>query len=135
MFCSKCGASNSDDASFCGNCGNSLRNPSDTMPPQQSQPAYPTPPPGPQGNRKDPIVAGILNLFIGLGYLYLGYRKVFGLPTILFVIVVFLVDILLTGLTLGLAPLILAILLAYDGYVKAKGEKGYVNTEPALLYQ
>jgi len=105
------------------------------MPPQQSQPAYPTPPPGPQGNRKDPIVAGILILFIGLGYLYLGYRKVFGLPTILFVIVVFLVDILLTGLTLGLAPLILAILLAYDGYVKAKGEKGYVNTEPALLYQ
>jgi hypothetical protein len=26
-------------------------------------------------------------------------------------------------------------LLAYDGYVKAKGEKGYINTEPALLYQ
>ena len=35
----------------------------------------------------------------------------------------------------GLIPLILAILLAYDGYVKAKGEKGYINTEPALLYQ
>ena len=135
MFCSKCGASNSDDASFCGKCGNPLRNPSDAMSTQQSQPAYVTPPPVPQGNRKDPIIAGFLNLFIGLGYLYLGYRKVFGLPTILFVIVLFLVDILVGIFTLGLVPLILAILLAYDGYVKAKGDKGYINTEPALLYQ
>jgi len=81
------------------------------------------------------VIAGILNLFVGLGYLYLGYRKVFGLPTILFVVVYFLVDVLLGAFTLGLVPLILAILVAYDGYIKAKGEKGYVNTEPALLYQ
>jgi len=104
-------------------------------PPQQSQPANVTPPPVPQGNRKDPVIAGVLNLFIGLGYLYLGYRKVFGLSTILFVIVYFLVDIVLAFFTLGLVPLILAILVAYDGYVKAKGEKGYVSTEPVLLYQ
>jgi len=87
------------------------------------------------GNRKDPIIAGLLNLFIGLGYLYLGYRKVFGLPTILFVIVYFFIDIFLGIFTLGLVPLILAILVAYDGYVKARGEKGYISTEPALLYQ
>ncbi|MGD0319015.1 MAG: zinc-ribbon domain-containing protein [Nitrososphaerales archaeon] len=135
MFCSECGAPNSDDVSFCGKCGNPLKNPSSAMPSQQSQPAYASPPPVQQGNRKSPIVAAFLNLFIGLGYLYLGYRKVFGLPTILFVILVFLVDILLTRLTFGLVPLIIAILLAYDGYVKARGEKGYVNTEPALLYQ
>ena len=135
MFCSKCGAPNSDDATFCGKCGNPLKSPSSAAPPQQSQPAYVTPPPVPQGNRKDPIIAGVLNLFIGLGYLYLGYRKVLGLPTILFVIVVLLVDIVLGFFTFGLVPLIVAILLAYDGYVKAKGEKGYINTEPALLYQ
>jgi uncharacterized membrane protein YvbJ len=135
VFCSKCGAPNSDDATFCGKCGNPLRNPSDTMPSQQSQPAYATPPPAPQSNRKDPLIAGFLNLFIGLGYLYLGYRKVFGLPTILFVVVVLLINIVTGIFTLGLVPLILAILLAYDGYVKAKGEKGYINTEPALLYQ
>lgn len=135
MLCSKCGAPNSDDALFCGTCGNSLRNPSGATPPQQSQPAYDAPPPGQQGKRKDPVIAGILNLFVGLGYLYLGYRKVFGLPTILFVVVYFLVDVLLGAFTLGLVPLILAILVAYDGYIKAKGEKGYVNTEPALLYQ
>ncbi len=105
------------------------------MPPQQPQPAYGTPPPAPQGNRKDPVIAGILNLFIGLGYLYLGYRRVFGLPTILFVIVVLLINVVTGIFTLGLVPLILAILLAYDGYVKARGEKGYVDTEPALLYQ
>jgi len=41
-----------------------------------------------------------------------------------------------TGIfTFGLFPFILAILLAYDGYIKAKGEKGYIYTEPALLYQ
>lgn len=134
MFCSKCSASNSDDASFCSKCGNSLRNQSSAVPPQQSQPAYVTPPPV-QGNRKDPIVAGILNLFIGLGYLYLGYRKVLGLPTILFVFVLLIVDVLLGIFTFGLVPLILTVLVAYDGYIKAKGEKGYLNTEPALLYQ
>jgi len=135
VFCGKCGAPNDEDASFCVKCGNPLRDLSSATPPQQPQPANVTPPPVPQGNRKDPVVAGVLNLFVGLGYLYLGYRKVLGLPTILFVVVYFLVNIVLAFLTLGLVPLILAILPAYDGYVKAKGEKGYVSTEPALLYQ
>jgi hypothetical protein len=93
------------------------------------------PPPSPQSNRKDPIIAGFLSLFIGLGYLHPGYRKVFGLPTILFVTVLFLVDVVVGTFTFGLVPLILAILLAYDGYVKARGEKGYIDTEPAPLYQ
>jgi len=135
VFCSKCGAPNPDDVSFCGKCGNPMKNPSSAMPSQQAQPAYASPPPVQRGGRKDPIIAGFLNLFIGIGYLYLGYRKVFGLPTVLFVIVVFLVDVVLGVFTFGLVPLIIAILLAYDGYVKAKGERGYVNTEPALLYQ
>ena len=135
MFCSKCGAPNSDEASFCAKCGNPLKNTSSALPPQQSQPATPSPPSEQQSNRKSPLIAGFLNLFIGLGYLYLGYRKVFSLPTILFVLVVLIIDVLLGIFTFGLVPLILAILMAYDGYVKANGEKGYVDTEPALLYQ
>jgi uncharacterized membrane protein YvbJ len=134
VFCSECGAPNPDEASFCGKCGNPLRNPSSATPPQQSQPAYTAAPTVSLGNRKDPVLAGVLNLFIGIGYLYLGYRKVFGLSTLLFVFVLLLVYILLGILSFGLLPLILAVLLAYDGYVKAKGEKGYVSTEPALLY-
>jgi uncharacterized membrane protein YvbJ len=124
----KCGASNPNDASFCAKCGNALRNSFGTVSSQQSQPVQ-------QGNRKNPIVAGFLNLFIGLGYLYLGYKKVLGLPTLLFVLVVLIIDVLVGVFTIGLVPLVLAILLAYDGYVKAKGEKGYISTEPALLYQ
>jgi uncharacterized membrane protein YvbJ len=135
VFCGKCGAPNSDDASFCGKCGSPLKNASGATSPQQPQPANVSPPPVQQNLRKDPIVAGILNLFIGLGYLYLGYKKVFGLPTILFVVVLLIVDVFLGIFTFGLIPLIIAILLAYDGYVKAKGEKGFVDTEPALLYR
>jgi len=92
-------------------------------------------PPAQQGDRKNPFVAGFLNLIIGFGYLYLGYKKVLGLPAILFVLVVLVIDILVGSLTVGLVPLVLALLLAYDGYVKAKGNKGYINTEPALIYQ
>ena len=135
MFCSKCGAPNSDDASFCDKCGNPLGNQSNALPTQQSQPASAASPPVQQGSRKNPLVAGFLNLFLGLGYLYLGYNKVLGLPAILFVLVVLVIDILVGIFTLGLLPLVLAILLAYDGYVKAGGNKGYISTEPALLYQ
>lgn len=135
MFCSRCGAPNSDSASFCVKCGNPLKSPPGAAPTQQSQPAYVAPPPAQQGSRKNPLLAGFLNLFIGLGYLYLGYQKVLGLPTILFVLVVLVINILVGFYTIGLVPLVLAILLAYDGYVKAKGEEGYISTEPARLYQ
>ena len=80
-------------------------------------------------------MAGFLNLFIGLGYLYLGYRKVLGLPPILFVLVVLIIDILLGIFTFGLIPLIIALFMAYDGYVKADGQKGVIGTEPERLYQ
>ena len=101
---------------------------------QAPQSGY-TPSPPPPNGRKNAWLAAILNLFIGIGYLYLGYKKVFSMPTILFVFVVLIIDIVVGFFTIGLIPLILAILFAYDGYVKAKGEKGYISTEPALIYQ
>jgi hypothetical protein len=84
---------------------------------------------------KNRFVAAILNLFWGIGYLYLGYKKIFGLQTILFVIVVFIIDIVLSIFGLGIVSLILVLVLAYDGYVKAKGKKGFISAEPAMVYQ
>jgi len=89
----------------------------------------------PTGGKKNALVAAFLNLFFGLGYLYLGYKKVLGLPAVLFALVALIIFIVLATFTFGLLPLVLGILMAYDGYVKANGEKGFVGTEPALLYQ
>jgi len=83
---------------------------------------------------KNRWLAAILNLILGIGYLYLGYRKVLGLPTILFVFVVLVIDVVVGFFTLGLVPIILALPFAYDGYVKARGEKGYVSTEPSISF-
>lgn len=135
MFCSKCGASNTDEAQFCKACGNPLKSPSDQTPLQQAQPSPVSAPPGQPGDKKSPVVAAILNLFIGLGYVYLGYRKVLGLPTLLFVFAVLIIQILLTILTFWLLPLVIAVLMAYDGYVKAEGQRGLVSAEPPLTHQ
>ena len=125
MFCAKCGASNADDATFCASCGNPLRAasgpaPQTSIPPQQM---------------KSPMIAAILNFFLfGVGYLYLGYKKVLGIQTILFVVLVLVVYILLGFFTFGLLELVVGIILAYDGYVKAKGQRGYLGTDPEYLY-
>ena len=72
-------------------------------------------PPVPATSRKNPWLAAILNLFIGIGYLYLGYKKLFGMPTILFVFVVLIIDVVVGVFTIGLVALLLALVLAYDG--------------------
>ncbi len=133
MFCSSCGAPNADGASFCSKCGAPLGQ-APMAPIQAPQSAYAAPP-VPATSRKNPWLAAILNLFIGIGYLYLGYKKLFGMPTILFVFVVLIIDVVVGVFTIGLVPLVLALVLAYDGYVKANGEKGYISAEPALIYQ
>jgi len=86
----------------------------------------------PQSNKyagKSPIVAAVLNLFFGLGYLYLGTKKVLGLSTILFVVVALVLQILLGIFTIGILSFVFAILLAVDGWQKANGGKGYINAE------
>jgi hypothetical protein len=84
---------------------------------------------------KNPFVAAILNLFWGIGYLYLGYKKVLGLQTILFVIVFFIIDVVIGIFTFGIISLILSLVLAYDAYIKAKGKKGFISAEPSMLWQ
>lgn len=126
MYCQKCGASNPDGATFCASCGASL----------QAAPGPTTYSPGPVAvQRKNAIVAALLSFFLfGVGYLYLGYRKVLGIQTILFVILVLIVYVILGFFTFGLLEFIIGIILAYDSYVKAKGQRGLLGAEPQYLY-
>ena len=62
-----------------------------------------------------------------MGYVYLGFSKVLGVPTIVFVVLVLVVYILIGVATLGIITLILAILFAVDGYQKGKGSKGFIS--------
>lgn len=119
MFCPKCGANNSDDATFCQSCGNSLKQAASS--PSTLQPNSST--------GKSPIVAAILNLFFGVGYLYLGYKKILGLQTIVFVILALIVYAVIGFFTIGLVELLIAVILAIDGYQKGQGQKGFISGE------
>jgi len=81
------------------------------------------------GSGKNPLVAAILNFFFGLGYFYLGTKKVLGVPTIAFVAIALLLFIVLGIFTAGIVSFIFAIVLAVDGYQKASGSKGFISAE------
>jgi len=71
-------------------------------------------------------LVAILNLFFGIGYWYLGYRTVFGVPTTVFVTLALIVYIVVALFTAGIFTILIAILLAIDGYQKARGDRGFV---------
>jgi len=131
MFCTKCGAQNADGAAFCSSCGANLsatpQTPS-TGPTSWSQGT----PQFSQSTRKNPWIAAFLNLIFGLGYVYLGTRKVLGMSTVLFVLLVLLLDVILGIFTAGLASFVVAVVLAVDGWQKASGGKGFINAEYAM---
>jgi len=78
---------------------------------------------------KNALVAAVLNLFFGLGYLYLGYKKVLGVPAIVFVVLLLVIYFIIGIFSFGIVPFILAILLAVDGWQKGNGQKGFINAE------
>jgi len=78
---------------------------------------------------KTPFIAAFLNLFFGLGYLYLGYSKVVGVPTIIFIILAIIAYLLTGWFTYGIVTVIIAILFAIDGFEKADGQRGFVSAE------
>jgi uncharacterized membrane protein YvbJ len=120
MYCPKCGAPNQDGTAFCSACGAPL-----TQAAPASQAGWTPQPP----QSKNALVAAFLNLFWGIGYLYLGYKKVLGIPSVLFVILMLIVYFVLAIFTIGIGTLILAIILAIDGYQKAKGGSGFVGAQ------
>lgn len=79
--------------------------------------------------QKNGLVAAILNLFWGLGYVYLGFKKVLGIPAIAFVILMIIVYFVVGIFTEGILTLIIAIVLAIDGYQKAKGKPGFIGAQ------
>jgi hypothetical protein len=126
VYCPKCGAQNADGAAFCSSCGSKLDvAPTPSMPPAQGPG---TPSPGTvQG--KSALVAAVLNLFWGLGYVYLGYKKVLGVPAIVFVVLAVVIYIVIGIFTLGILTLIFAVLLFVDGWQKGSGQKGFISAE------
>lgn len=128
MYCPRCGTLNADDASYCKNCGAQIQvENANTIPQAPAQAPYYSPPRAIPG--KNATVAAVLNLFFGLGYWYLGYRKVLSVPTTVFVVVALIVYIVVSLFTAGIVTLLLAILLAIDGYQKGEGKRGFVPAE------
>lgn len=125
MFCPKCGAKNEDSAGFCVSCGNML---SKTATSTQAS-GQPFNVPSPSG-QKNPMIAAILNFFLpGVGYWYWGYRKVVTVPPLMFFIGVIIVEFLISYFMFfaGVIILIINAFLAYDVYVKASGQRGWIE--------
>jgi hypothetical protein len=124
MYCPKCGTFNPDDAVYCKNCGAQVTATSSQRPIPGTNPYTPRP------EAKSPIIAGILNLFFGVGYWYLGYRRVLNVPTGAFVVVALIIYIILSVIPfLGILTLLIAIVLAIDGYQKGEGQRGFIQAE------
>jgi hypothetical protein len=74
------------------------------------------------------ILGAILNfLFPGLGYWYLGYRKVFGIHPILFLIAVWVVEMVIVFYVSSLVPFFISLFLACDAYLKSTGNAAWVS--------
>jgi hypothetical protein len=78
---------------------------------------------------KSAVVAAVLNFFFGLGYVYLNYRKVLGVPTIGFVVIAIILYFVLGFFTFGIITFILGVLLAIDGWQKGEGQRGFISAE------
>jgi hypothetical protein len=137
MYCRHCGTLIDDDATFCVNCGTQLgHTPSPSTPAQtQYSPNVPPPqhaPPQMTQTQKNPTLATILNFFLpGIGYWYWGFRKVAGISPVLILVIVVVVDYLLGYLASlgGLLGVAISAILAYDMYVKTKGQRGWLDAQ------
>jgi len=123
--CPRCGTETPDDSVYCPNCGTLLARAAEAP---QAFSAPQTPPSGPQADT-NPLMAGVLNLFFGLGYVYLGYAKVMRVNAAAFVALMIVLYFVAGVVTDGLASLVIAALLSADGYQKGAGLSGYISAE------
>lgn len=119
--CSDCGMENDSSAAFCTRCGKEFPAPSTKMPNLGDLNITPT--------MKKTAIAIILNFFLfwGLGYWYLGIKKIYGqnwymliIPQIIVIVISHLLPF------LGIIYLIANLALAYDLYEKANGRPGFI---------
>jgi hypothetical protein len=122
VYCPRCGTEAPEGSAYCRNCGAMLA---------VSSPATTAFQASPRSSQQDrsPLMAAILNLLFGLGYVYLGYNKVMGVHMALFVVLTIVVYFVAGIATDGLLSLVIAIIFAVDGYQKASGLKGYIGAE------
>lgn len=74
------------------------------------------------------VLSAILNfLFPGLGYWYLGYRKVFGIHPILFLIAIWVAEAAMAVYISSLVPFFISLFLACDAYLKSTGNAAWVS--------
>jgi len=121
VFCPRCGTANPDGTAFCSACGFQLAAGGSPI----SNPSFSLN--APTGERA--LLAAFLNLFFGIGYLYLGYRKVVGAPAIAFVLIALVIYIFLGVFSAGFGTVLLAVLFAIDGWQKGSGGKGFISAE------
>ena len=78
------------------------------------------------------VLSAVLNFLLpGLGYWYLGFQKVMGVHPIIFLVLVWIVEAVITFVipSLEFLSLIISIFLACDAYMKATGKPGWVNVK------
>ena len=110
MYCSKCGASLSADAAFCGSCGNAVNRPATLTPAQPVAAAYPGVP------ARTPY-ADPLGLAVSRSFSYAGFWLRFcaylidGFILIVAVLILFIPLVFLTGLT-----------ASFEGMARSEGQ-------------
>jgi TM2 domain-containing membrane protein YozV len=129
VYCTKCGAMNTTDSSFCSSCGASLAPPKETIPPSPPPTAPPPPPPPTTAPpppyqtqmtdaqlmtvRKNEALSVILTIILaGLGHLYLGKIK----RGLLFLLITIVVGWIIGTLLLFIPTIIWYLYAIYDCY-------------------
>lgn len=104
-----------------------------------SYPQYQQPPPAPTTQySKNPAIAAVLNfLFPGLGYWYVGIKKVFGLDSIIFLVIYLAASFIISWIIpfTWIIFLALDVIFAIDVYKRAQGQPGFnfISTEPPYI--
>ena len=129
IYCSRCGAMNTTDSSFCSSCGATLAPPKEVIPPPPPTTA-PQPPPPPTTSapppyqtqmtdaqlmtvRKNEAISVILTIILaGLGHLYLGKIK----RGLVFLIITIVVGWLIGAIVLFIPTIIWYLYAIYDCY-------------------